>query len=162
MVEELRDDALVDETLKEMNLFDELLGAAHEGEEIVDEKVGKHENARLAAVAIMTTRDGSQEYLMLVWGGLQTTSGFAFEQQDRVFFPTENTHPIGKSRFMEKLKRLDIVPTDFKRMLYFESEESRQKLQAMLEDKIGEEWPITISLRNDYHEVSVRRRPAVK
>lgn len=150
--------------LDEMNqdltpsLLEQLLEGATQGEEIIDEKVGKYDAARLTAVALTPTKAGDDSYLTLVWSGLTTVSGVAFEQTDRLFFPKEDTHPIGKSRFMRKLKMLGVIPVEFKNVIYF-NEDGKQKLVSLLEKKIGEEWPITISSRNDFYDVTVRQRP---
>ncbi len=137
------------------SVLDEMMSVATE--ELIDPTVGKYEDAALMGVTHAGTPDNP--YLTLTWGNLVSQDGTAFTHTDRLFPIREDTHPIGKSRFMQKLKALGVVPADFKKVLYFTSE-SLEGLEMALMDLVGQQWPITISKDNrDFYVTTVRKRP---
>lgn len=138
------------------SFLDQMLEAAQIGEELIDPIVGKHDGVVLLSV----TREGTEDnpYLTLEWSGITDTEGNPQVHKDRLFMVKADTHPIGKSRFMQKLKKLGVVSPTFKNVLYFDSSNISQ-LESALEVCIGLAYDITISKDNrDFYVVSIRKR----
>ena len=141
-------------------LLDELLKQADEGEVLIDPRCGRYESAILSGVQVAASSDGSYR-VDIYWSGLADNEGLSFEHTQRVFLPSVTTHPIGKSRFMQLLKSLGVVPATYKNVIYFSgSEGATQLADAMMKACAGNEFPITISQDNrGFYNTTVRQRP---
>ena len=146
--------------MQDETFFDELVGAAEVGEEIIDPRAGTHENAILTAASIVVGPSG-QSSLLLMWSGLVDKEQRPFEQPDRLFFPRKEDYPSTKGAFMSKLKALELIPPSFNKVLYLDGEESQGKLLSAIQGRIGETFTIRIYKdKRDYYKVALNRRPA--
>lgn len=140
-----------------MSTFDDLLKSAQAGETITDPRCGKHDDAVLSGVFLDGTLDNP--FVTLIWSGLFDVDGQGFEHRDRLFLPREDSHPIGKSRFMQKLKSLEIVPISYKQVLYFAGD-AVEGLVESIQSKQGESFPITITQDNrGFYNTTIRNKP---
>lgn len=140
------------------SLFDEVMGAATVGEEVIDPKAGRHDNAILSEVTTKLTRSGDKKYIAITWGGLKAKDGFDFEQVQMVFSPEEQDLEFRHGAFLELLRNLEIIPAGHKKRLMFTAE-GMEKLAAAISTKKGQEFPITVKPRGDFYDVRVRKRP---
>lgn len=143
----------------EGDLLDQMLQQARDtGEELIDPRSGKQENAQIVTVELRG--DGEKAHPMIQWGNLFDTEGKEFTIDDHLY-NLKPGHPVFvKQRYMTKLKELDIVPRDFKQALMITNPAEAQVLTNKLATLIGQCWPITITQDNEgFHKITVRKRP---
>ena len=135
--------------------FQDILDHAEIGEMPDDPRVGKYPDASLVTVSL---KESQKVGLMVVleWGVMNGSSPFTTQQY--LIAPTLDSLDFGKKQFMRTLKRLGIVPNDYKNVLYLDPEGMRALAESLQAGCVGKQFPITVSEYNDMLRVQVDKK----
>lgn len=145
---------------EELSEFDRLMQESQQGEVIQDPAVGKHEDAILVSAEFLRWTDNGNAIVGVTWGNITSQEGEVIEVKDTIWCPDENTRPKGQLMFLQKLKNLEVIPQHHKAMFYCTTQGAVETLVRMLQAKVGQAYPISISANDQgFLNVSVRMRP---
>lgn len=130
------------------DLFQQLLDNVTSGEELIDPRVGVHDQAHLLDVELATTNSGGYVAKMR-WGDMTDKDGNTFELTDRVNLPTPESNPVGHKIFLAMLHDLGVVPRTHKKAVLVADEKQAVFVVGMLQKVADKGLPWSVNITED-------------